>query len=178
MNTLLIILAVVAMLIALILIIAVFSKKEYTLERAISINKPKQEVFDYVKLLKNQDHYSKWVMRDPNMKKDFRGTDGTVGFIYAWDGNKQAGKGEQEIRKITEGERIDMEVRFERPFKAVSETYMTTENPGGNQTEVKWVFGSKLKYPMNLMLVFMNMDKLLGKDIERSLTTLKGILEK
>ena len=103
---------------------------------------------------------------------------GTVGFIYAWDGNKQAGKGEQEIKQLKEGERIDMEVRFERPFKAVSETYMTTENAGGYQTKVKWVFGSKLKYPMNLMLVFMNMDKLLGKDMETSLTTLKGILEK
>lgn len=54
---------------------------------------------------------------DPNMKKDFRGTDGTVGFVYAWDGNKKAGKGEQEIKKITEGERVDVEVRFEKPLK-------------------------------------------------------------
>ena len=178
MNTLLVILVVIAILIALLLIVALFSKKEYTLGREITINKPKQVVFDYVKLLKNQDHYSKWVMMDPNMKKDFKGTDGTVGFIYAWDGNKQAGKGEQEIKQLREGERIDMEIRFERPFKGVAETYMTTENAGGNQTKVKWVFGSKLKYPMNLMLVFMNMDKLLGKDMETSLTTLKGILEK
>ena len=80
MNTLLVILVVVAILIALLLIVALFSKKEYTLEREITINKPKQEVFDYVKLLKNQDHYSKWVMMDPNMKKDFKGTDGNSWF--------------------------------------------------------------------------------------------------
>lgn len=36
-------------------------------------------------------------MTDPNMRKNFKGTDGTVGFCYAWDGNKKAGKGEQEI---------------------------------------------------------------------------------
>jgi hypothetical protein len=35
-----------------------------------------------------------------------------------------------------------------------------------------------MKYPMNGMLLFMNMDKLLGKDLETSLTNLKHILEK
>ena len=75
----------------------------------------------------NQDNFNKWTMMDPNMKRSFRGTDGTVGFVYAWDGNKRAGKGEQEITKITEGKRLDIEVRFERPFKAISSTPFTTE---------------------------------------------------
>lgn len=179
MNIVIIILASIAIITAILLLIALFGKKEYTIEREIVIHKSAGEVFNYVKYLKNQDHYSKWVMIDPKMKKDFRGTDGASGFIYAWDSkDKNAGKGEQEIKKITEGERIDMEVRFERPFKGVSDTYMTTGNVGPNQTAVKWVFGSKLKYPMNLMLVFMNFDKLLGRDMETSLATLKGILEK
>src|SRR5688572_10445584 len=114
------ILLVIAILIAIPLIIALFVKKEYKVEREVTINKPKREVFDYVKYLKNQDNYSKWVRMDPNMKKDFRGTDGTVGFVYAWDGNKDAGKGEQKIKNITEGERVDVEVRFEKPFEAVA----------------------------------------------------------
>src|SRR6478736_3566872 len=80
------------------LVIALFVKREYDVERAVTINKPKEEVFNYVKYLKNQDNYSKWIQIDPNLKKSFRGTDGTVGFVYAWDGNNQAGKGEQEIK--------------------------------------------------------------------------------
>jgi len=179
MNIVIIILASIAILIAILLILALFGKKEYTIEREIVIHKSKGEVFNYVKYLKNQDYYSKWVMTDPQMKKDFKGTDGTAGFIFAWDSkDKNAGKGEQEIKKVAEGERIDMEIRFERPFKNVSDTYMSTGNVGPNQTKVKWVFGSKLKYPMNLMLLFMNFDKLLGRDMETSLATLKGILEK
>ncbi|MDQ3683867.1 MAG: SRPBCC family protein, partial [Bacteroidota bacterium] len=109
MNILTKILIIIGILIAIPLIIALFVKKEYTVERDITINKPKQEVFNYVKYLKNQDNYSKWVRTDPAMKKDFRGTDGTVGFVYAWDGNKKAGKGEQEIKNIMEGERVDVE---------------------------------------------------------------------
>jgi hypothetical protein len=100
-----IILLVVAILIAIPLIVALFVKKEYVVEREVTINKPKEAVFDYVKYLKNQDNYSKWVRMDPNIKKDFRGTDGTVGFVYAWNGNEKAGKGEQEIKNITQGEK-------------------------------------------------------------------------
>ena len=172
------ILIVFAAIIALFLIIAIFTKKSYSLEREIIINKPVQEVFNYVKYMKNQEYYSKWVMTDPNMKKNLTGTDGTAGFIYAWDGNKKAGKGEQEIMKITEGERIDMEVRFEKPFEGIATTYITTTPASNNQTKVKWALGSTMKYPMNLMLIFMNMDKVLGKDIETSLANLKVILEK
>jgi uncharacterized protein YndB with AHSA1/START domain len=173
------ILSAIVLLIMVFLVVALFSKKGYTIEREIAIIKPKQEVFNYIKLLKNQDHFSKWVMRDPQMKKEFKGTDGTPGFTYAWDSeDKGAGKGEQEIKKVAEGERIDMEIRFEKPFKGISETYMTTENAGDHRTKVKWVFSSQLKYPMNLMLIFVNFEKLLGKDLEASLATLRTNLEK
>lgn len=176
MNTLKIILLVVVIIIAIPLIIALFVKKEYSVEREITINKPKQEVFNYMKYLKNQDNYSKWVRTDPNMKKDFRGTDGTVGFVYAWDGNKDAGKGEQEIKNITEGERLDVEVRFERPMAGIAYAPVVTQSLSGNQTKVKWGLKGKSKYPFNFMNLFMN--GMLGKDLETSLTTLKGILEK
>lgn len=178
MSVLLIIVLVIAGLVALILILALFAKKGYSIYREIVIHKPKQEIFNYIKLLKNQDYYNKWVMRDPAMKKDFTGTDGTVGFIYAWDGNKQAGEGEQEIKAIKDGERIDIEIRFIRPFAGVSDSYITTTAVSAHQTNLKWSFASKMRYPMNAMLLFMNMDKLLGKDLETSLNTLKGILEK
>src|SRR6478752_6319146 len=112
MQILLIIVASIAGLVALIFIVALFVPTKYTIQKEIIINKPKQEVFNYIKYLKNQDNFSKWVMTDPNMKKTYTGDDGTVGFVYAWDGNKQAGKGEQEIIKIAEGERLDVEVRF------------------------------------------------------------------
>ena len=158
------------------LVIALFVKNEYDVERAVTINKPKEEVFNYVKYLKNQDNYSKWVMIDPNMKKDFKGTDGTAGFIYAWDGNSKAGKGEQEIKNIQEGERVDVEVRFIKPFAGVATTPITTESISPDQTKVTWAMHGKSGYPMNFMNLFL--DKVLGKDLETSLATLKGVLEK
>ncbi len=176
MKILLILLLVIAVLIAALLMVALFIKKEYTLAREIIINKPRKVVFDYVKYLKNQDYYSKWVMMDPLKKTEFRGTDGTIGFVYAWDSkNKSAGKGEQEIKNITEDERVDIEVRFEKPFEGIATTPFLLQSTSDNQTKITWSMNGKSKYPMNLMNPFM--DNLLGKDLQASLNTLKNILE-
>lgn len=170
------ILIVILILIAIPLIIALFVQKEYAVEREITINKPQHQVFNYVKYLKNQDNYSKWVRLDPNMKKDFRGKDGNVGFVYAWDGNHEAGKGEQEIKNIIEGERVDIEIRFIRPFEGLATAPIITEPVSENQTRVKWALKGRSAYPMNFMNLFI--DNMLGTDLETSLTTLKGVLEK
>ena len=107
------ILIVLGILIAIPLIIAIFVKKDYAVQREITIRKAKNEVFDYIKLLKNQNNYSKWANMDPKMKKSYSGKDGTVGFISAWDSkNEDVGKGEQEIMRIVEGEKIEFELRF------------------------------------------------------------------
>ena len=52
------------------------------------------------------------------MKIETHGTDGTPGFVSAWNStSNEVGEGEQEIKKITEGERVDTELRFKRPFE-------------------------------------------------------------
>jgi len=159
-----------------ILIVALFVEKDYRIQREIVINRPKSQVFSYLKFLQNQDNFSKWVMVDPAMRKTFKGIDGTVGAAYAWEGNKKAGKGEQEIKKITEGERIDIEIRFEKPMKSVAQVAFVTTTVTENQTKVAWVMNGRSEYPMNIMTAVMK--GILGKDMETSLQTLKTILER
>jgi hypothetical protein len=98
MGILLTILYITGSIIVLFLLIALLTKKEYSLERNIVINRSRQEVFNYIKLLKNQEHYSVWVMKDPAIKLVYTGTDGTVGAGSAWESNdKNVGVGEQDI---------------------------------------------------------------------------------
>lgn len=161
------------------LIVAIFIRKEYNVERSATINSPRQNVYDYVKYLKNQNEFSVWSKIDPNMKVEFRGTDGTVGFVSAWNSEvKEAGKGEQEILSIDEGNRIDYEIRFFEPMKSTDKAFISLESKNDSVTNVKWGFNGKLKYPMNLMLVFMDMDAILGKDLQGGLNNLQAILEK
>lgn len=175
MNVLLIILGLLVGAIALLLVIAGFAEKDYAISREILIRKDRDNVFEYIRYLKNQDHYSKWVMVDPDMAKDYRGTDGLPGFVYAWDGNKQAGKGEQEIKAVQENERIDIELRFERPFKGIAHANMVTIPLPGDNTQVKWTMNGRNPYPMNLMHRLIK--GVLIRDMDTSLANLKNLLE-
>jgi hypothetical protein len=162
--------------ITLFLIIALFLKKEHYVKREIVINAPKQKVFDFLKLLKNQDKFNKWAKTDPNRNWEYKGTDGTAGFIIAWNGNKKAGEGEKEIIKIIEGKRIETQIRFVKPMSMTADVIMETETVTDNQTRVSLINSGTMKYPMNLFIPMA--EKKFPKDMDDSLATLKSILEK
>jgi hypothetical protein len=178
-KVLLIILGVVVGIIVILLIVAAFAKKEYTITRQITINKPRREVFDFVKYVKNQSYYNPWVMMDPNSRKEYKGTDGAVGFIATWDSeNENVGQGEQEIVGLKEGQEVDLDLHFIRPFEGKADSQIATDSLAADQTKVTWSFHSSMPYPMNVMLVLADLEGALGNDLEKGLTTLKAELEK
>jgi len=161
------------------LVIALFLKSEYHVEKSIVINQPKEDVFAYLVLLKNQDNFSKWAQMDPNMVKSYRGTDGQVGFVSRWESeNPDVGVGEQEIMKIDPGKRIDFQLRFYKPFEATDPAYITTEQVDAKSTTVKWGFSGHMDYPTNILFLFMDFEKIIGDDLQTGLNNLKVILEK
>jgi hypothetical protein len=174
-----VLLIVILSIFGLILLTALFVRKDYIVKRSISISRPKQAVFDYVKYLKNQNNFSVWTKIDPNMQVGYRGTDATVGFVSAWDSPvKEAGKGEQEIVKIAEGERIDYIIRFFKPMQSTDNAYIEFKSASDSITSVTWAIYGNMKYPMNLSLLIMDMDTMLGKDLSGGLSNLKALLEK
>ncbi|GDX53218.1 hypothetical protein LBMAG27_22650 [Bacteroidota bacterium] len=179
MDLLLGILAAVGAMIVLVLIIAAFGKNKFSIEAKITINKPKQEVYNYLKILRNTEQYSIWVMADPFMKKDFKGTDGTVGFVYSWEStNQNVGQGEQEIKNIIDGERVDYEIRFKKPFSGTSFSSISTITASPEQTTVTWMFNGSKNYFMKVLYIILNLKKVLKNDMQKSLNNLKNILEK
>jgi hypothetical protein len=176
MTTLITILLLVAGIIALLLIIAFFMKREHYVKREIIINAPRQKVFDYLKLLKNQDQWNVNAKADPDRKEECKGTDGTVGFIISWNGNKKVGEGQKEIKNIIEGKRIESEIRFVRPMSAIASIILETESLYDNQTKVDLSNFGKLIYPLNIMIPMF--EKMFAKQMDISLSNLKTILEK
>jgi hypothetical protein len=173
-----IVLYIILGIVAGLLLAGLFIPKGMKATREIVINKPNTEVFNYIKQLKNQDNYSKWGSMDPNMKKEYKGTDATIGFVSAWEGNKKVGQGEQEITGIEEGKKLQTELRFIKPFKSISQSSMTTEAISENSTKVSWGFEGSMNYPMNVMKLFMNMEKAIGNDFSIGLSNLKALMEK
>ncbi len=164
--------------IVLVLFLAMIAPKTYDVSRSIEIDRSKGEVFTYLKYLKNMDEWSPWAKKDPDMEKKFTGTDGEPGAVSYWNGNKDVGEGEQEIKKVVDGERIESELRFLKPWRSTSDCYTKVEDTGSGKTKVTWGFSGNNKFPMSIMTLFMSMDKMVGKDFEEGLATLKTVLEK
>jgi hypothetical protein len=175
MNILISILLLLAGLILLALIIALLMKKDHYVKRDIIINAPRQKVFDYIKLLKNQDTFNSDAKADSERIRDYKGTDGKVGFVYSWKGNKDAGEGEKEIMKIEEGKNMEAEIRFTKPMKVSARIIFETEELAGGQTRVSWSNAGILPYPVNIMIPVM--ERSVAKGMDQSLLELKRLLE-
>jgi uncharacterized protein YndB with AHSA1/START domain len=169
---------IIVVIIAIPLVIALFTSRDVSVVREITINRPHHEVYDYAKYLKNQNHFSKWASMDPDMRTEYRGTDGEVGFVSFWESeNPEVGSGEQEILAIQEGKRIDYALRFFKPFKSNDKAYMEFEPLNEKETLVRWGYEGYMAYPQNAMLLIMDMDKMVGDDFQTGLENLKRILE-
>jgi hypothetical protein len=169
-------LSIIGAIVVILIILILVAPKKYHVHRSITVNRALPEVFQYLKHLKNQDQWSPWKKKDPNMKQSWTGEDGTVGFVAHWEGNKDVGVGEQEIKKIVENERLESELRFFKPWKSESDAYIQVDEAEGG-TKVTWGFSGVNKMPFNVFMLFMNMDKAVGKDFEEGLGELKKILE-
>lgn len=152
--------------------------KDFRLEREIMINRPREHVFAYLCSLRNFQDWNPFVKPGCQVKVDYRGTDGQVGFVSAWEGDKQVGAGEQEITRVVEGQRVEFELRFRRPFVATHQAHFAADPLGESQTRVRWMMRGKSRFPMTLFGLFMNCDKMLGKEFDSGLGQLKTLLEK
>ena len=74
---------------------------EASISKSVEINAPKSVVYDYVSKFENRSKWSPWEKKDPNIKLENIGEDGTVGAIHKWEGNSDVGKGEEEWLVVT-----------------------------------------------------------------------------
>ena len=169
------ILYIIIGILAVVFITALVMPRQHYVERKIVIQAPRQKVFDFIRFLRNQESFNTNAMEDANREKTFIGTDGTVGYIYAWKGNKDAGEGEKEIIGITDGKSVEMEIRFVKPMKATARIIMDTEPLAENQTKLSWSNAGSLPLPINLFIP--KMKKHVAKDMDESLNKLKALLE-
>lgn len=173
-TTLLIALATI---IVLLLLAAAVMPKKYALASSVVIDRPQAQVFDYIRQIKNQEHYSKWVMADPNLQIVYTGTDGEPGFISTWKSQlKNVGEGAQEITKVIPGQGYEVEIRFEKPFKGTSYATAMTWPVADGKTKVTTTFHTSMPFPMNAMAPMLK--KMLLKDMDQTAKNLKEQLER
>jgi hypothetical protein len=159
-----------------IVILGLIAPKDYCVKRSVSINAPSDIVKDQVIKFENFKEWEPWGDADPNMKVSIDGEDGTVGAIYSWEGNNDVGSGRQEIIKMTDS-RVDVKLNFTAPWESEDFTYYEFNTTGDN-TEVTWGMNGTNPFPMNVMMMFMDLEGMIGSQYEVGLERVKTRCEK
>ena len=110
------------------------------------------------------------------MKRSFSGAERGTGAVYAWEGNKNVGSGRMEILDASRPSKIVIKLDFFKPFEGHN-TAEFTMLPQDNATSVSWVMYGPAPFMSKVMQVFMNIDKMIGKDFEAGLVNLKRLTE-
>ena len=168
---------VIVVLVAALLLYAATRPDSFRIQRSATMRSPPDRVFALIDSLKAWGQWSPWEKMDPALKRTFSGPDSGTGAIYEWQGNNKVGQGRMEILESNPTSRVLIKLDFLKPFEAHN-TAEFTLTPEGDSTRVDWAMYGPSPFMSKLMGVFMNMDKMIGKDFEAGLANLKSIVEK
>ena len=149
----------------------------YHVERAIDVGAPAATVFAEIDDLRAWAAWSPWEKRDPAMKKSFGPSTTGVGAHYAWEGNKEVGKGSMTIIESRPDTRVAQRLEFIEPFKSIAATAFDLKPAGPASTRVTWSMEGNSNFIGKAFSLVMDMDKVIGKDFEAGLASLKQIAE-
>ena len=167
---------VLAIAIVVVLILAVTKPDTFSVQRGAAMKAPPQKIFSLINDFHQWGTWSPWEIKDPAMKRTFSGAESGRGAVYAWDGNKNVGSGRMEILEASTPSKIVIKLDFFTPFEGHN-TAEFTMLPRGAATEVTWTMYGVTPFIGKVMHVFINLDKMIGKDFELGLANLKKAVE-
>jgi uncharacterized protein YndB with AHSA1/START domain len=167
---------VIVVLIAAVLILAATGPDTFRVQRAASIKAPPERIFSLINDFHRWDAWSPWEKKDPAMKRTFGAATSGKGAVYAWDGNKDVGQGRMEIADSLPPYRVAIKLDFVKPFEAHNLVEFTLQ-PNGDATDVTWTMQGDTPYFAKIIHLFIDMDRMVGKDFESGLANLKAAAE-
>ena len=176
-----IIAVVLAIAIAVVLILAATKPDTFSVRRAATVKAPPEKIFSLINDFHQWGTWSPWENKDPAMKRSYSGAPSGKGAIYAWDGNKNVGSGRMEILDASQPSKIVIKLDFFKPFEAhnTAEFTMLPQGDASNAaTDINWQMHGPAPFMSKVMQVFMNVDRMVGKDFEIGLANLKRLTEK
>jgi len=148
----------------------------YTVERSLTIDAPAARIYEQIADFHHWTKWSPWEDVDPDLKRTYSGAESGTGAVYGWSGNRKAGQGRMEVTDATEPSRVQIDLVFEKPWKARNDTTFTIASQGSGSL-VTWSMTGKKSLITKVMGVFKSMDKFLGPDFEKGLARLKATTE-
>lgn len=166
-----------AVLIAAVLVYAASRPDSFRFSRSTRIAAPPERILPLIEDFREWPRWSPFEKLDPEMKRTFGGPPRGVGSTYAWEGNGKAGAGRMEILRIDPTSLVEIQLDFYRPMKANNFADFLFD-PDGDATNVTWVMRGPSPFFFKLMSVFINLDRMAGKDFATGLASLKAEIER
>ena len=168
--------ALVVIALVALLVLTVVEPHDIVIKRSVYIKAPKKLVLDQVIRFRNWENWGPLQQRDNTMRTTYTGTDCEIGSSLKWAGDKNTvGSGEFRITAVKDNE-IDLDVHVMQPeeLMATSAFYVTDSAAGSKAT---WEIRKHIGFPYNAGLVLINVDRLVGSDLENGLTNLRKYVE-
>jgi hypothetical protein len=162
----------VAALLAVLAIVIATRPSTYTVKRSATIAAPADVIFAKIADFHGWEAWSPWDKLDPAMKRTFDGPASGSGAIYAWTGNDDVGEGRMTIIESRPNEHVGIRLEFLKPFAATSTTTFDLAAAGALVT-VTWTMVGNNDFMGKAFTLFMDMDKMIGTDFEKGLSSLK-----
>ena len=166
----------VLLLVGAVLVFAATRPDTFRVKRATSIEAPPEKIFPLINDFKRWGAWSPYEKKDPDMKRSYDGPPAGQGAVYAWEGDGNVGQGRMEIVEASPSSKVAIKLDFTRPFEAHNRVVFTM-TPAGGATEVTWDMQGPANYLAKLMGIFIDMDRMVGKDFEAGLANLKTAVE-
>ena len=149
---------------------------EFRVERRLRIAAPADKLWPLVSELRGFNRWNPYDRKDPLIKGQYAGTASGIGSRYAWESDK-VGTGSLEITSQQPGRAVQMKLDFIKPFGAHNQAEFALQPTPDGATEVRWTMQGPANFLNKLMGVFINMDKMVGRDFEDGLQNLRQIAE-
>ncbi len=157
-------------------IYATMRPDEFRIERSAAIKASPDEIFPLINDFRAWPDWSPWEKRDPNLKRSYGVTTSGQGALYEWSGDRNVGQGRMTITESVPPSRLAIDLHFLKPFKARNVVEFTLE-PAPQATRVTWTMHGPVRLMFKIMHLFVDMDRMIGRDFEAGLANLKTLAE-
>lgn len=168
-----ILLLVVVIALAGVLALASVQPDDFRVQRSARIDAPPEKVYGLIEDLHRWSAWSPWEKKDPAMQRSFTGAAHGTGSKYAWNGNKDVGQGSMTITDATPSSRVALDLDFVKPFEGHNKVVFTL-TPDGDATAVNWEMAGPMPFISKIICLFVDMDRMIGKDFEAGLANLEA----
>lgn len=170
------VLGILALALAAIVAFAALKPDAFEIRREAVIAAPPERIFAVINDFRQWPNWSPWQDLDPNMRQTLSGPPSGVGAVSSWEGNGKVGAGRTEITEAMPPSNLKMKLSMFRPMKAENQVEYTLQPTSGG-TRVSWAMRGNTPLMGKVFNMFVDCEKMVGKDFEKGLAKLKSLVE-